>query len=203
VVGVVGEGGGFNMTTARFSPDGRLVATAGAFEFTELGTGRLKIWDWGRGVVLSRISTDAFSVDFDPSGSRIAVADLAGRAEIWDVESGTRLSVLAGNTGGINDVVFSPDGPRVATAGFDGTVRLFDASTGTQQVVLRGHRCGVQSVAFSPDGRKLASVSACDGVRIWAIDIDDLLGIARQQVKRSLTDEECRRYLHEARCPQA
>jgi WD40 repeat protein len=200
VVGVVAEGGGVNITTARFSPDGRLVAAAASLGEGEYG---LKIWDWERFDVLSRISTDASSMDFDPSGSRIATAGLTGRAEIWDVESGTRVAVLAGNSGGINDVDFSPDGSRVATAGFDGTVRLFDASTGTQKVVLRGHRCGVQSVAFSPDGRKLASVSACDGVRIWAVDIDDLLGIARQQVKRSLTEEECRQYLHEARCPQA
>jgi WD40 repeat protein len=198
VVGAVYEGGGANITTARFSPDGRLVATAASLGEGEYG---LRIWDWGRAEVLSRISTDAFSMDFDPSGSRIATAGLTGRAAIWDVESGTRLSVLAGNSGGINDVAFSPDGSRIATAGFDGTVRLFEADTGTQQLVLRGHRCGVQSVAFSPDGTKLASANECDGVRIWALDIDDLLEIARQQVTRSLTDEECRRYLHVDRCP--
>ena len=163
----------------------------------------MKIWDWERGVVVRTISADASPMDFDPSGSRIATAGQSGQAEIWDVDSGTRLAVLAGNSGGINDVTFSPDGSRVATAGSDGTVRLFEADTGAQQLVLRGHRCGVQSVAFSPDGTKLASATACDGVRIWALDIDDLLEIARQQVPgtRSLTDEECRQYLHVDRCP--
>ena len=163
----------------------------------------MRIWDWERGEVVRTISADAFSVDFDPSGSRIATAGRTGQAEIWDVDSGTRLAVLAGNSGGDQRVAFSPDGSRVATAGFDGTVRLFEADTGAQQLVLRGHRCGVQSVAFSPDGTKLASASVCDGVRIWALDIDDLLEIARQQVTRSLTDEECRQYLHVDRCPQA
>jgi hypothetical protein len=56
-------------------------------------------------------------------------------------------------------------------------------------------------VAFSPDGTKLASTS-CDGVRIWALDIDDLLEIAHQEARRSLTDEECRQYLHVERCPE-
>lgn len=191
---------GWSLFAARFSPDGRLVATA-----ARLGEGeyRLRIWDWGLGEVVRTIGADGSAVDFDPSGSRIATAGRAGQAEIWDVESGTRLAVLAGNSGGINDVAFSADGSRVATAGSDGTVRLFEADTGAQQLVLRGHRCGVQSVAFSPDGTKLASASACDGVRIWALDIDDLLEIARQQVTRSLTDEECRQYLHVDRCPQA
>jgi hypothetical protein len=41
-----------------------------------------------------------------------------------------------------------------------------------------------------------------DGMmRIWALDIDDLLQIARREVTRSLTDEECSRYLHVDRCP--
>ncbi|MGA9159268.1 MAG: BTAD domain-containing putative transcriptional regulator [Actinomycetota bacterium] len=188
----------WSLFAARFSPDGRWVATAARIPE---GRYRLTIWDWERGVVVRTISADASPVDFDPSGSRIATAGQSGGAEIWDVDSGTRLAVLAGNSGGINDVTFSPDGSRVATAGSDGTVRLFEADTGAQQLVLRGHRCGVQSVAFSPDGTKLASASACDGVRIWALDIDDLLEIARQQVTRSLTDEECRQYLHVDRCP--
>ena len=191
---------GYELLAARFSPDGRLVATAARID---VGQYRLRIWDWERGEIVRTISADAWSLDFDPSGSRIATAGRGGQAEIWDVESGTRLALLAGNSGGVNDVAFSPDGSHVATAGLDGTVRLFEADTGAQQLVLRGHRCGVYSVAFSPDGTKLASASACDGVRIWALDIDDLLEIARQQVTRSLTDEECRQYLHVDRCSQA
>ena len=39
-------------------------------------------------------------------------------------------------------------------------------------------------------------------VRIWALDIDDLLGIAGENVTRTLTDEECRQYLHLDRCAE-
>ncbi|HLA92388.1 MAG TPA: hypothetical protein VJO36_02485 [Actinomycetota bacterium] len=38
-------------------------------------------------------------------------------------------------------------------------------------------------------------------IRVWAVDIDDLLEIARRNVTRSLSEEECRQYLHLESCP--
>ena len=38
-------------------------------------------------------------------------------------------------------------------------------------------------------------------MRVWALDMDDLLEIAQENVTRSLTDAECRRYLHVEACP--
>jgi WD40 repeat protein len=77
-----------------------------------------------------------------------------------------------------------------------------------------GHDRTVNEVAFSPDGEYLATAdwggvtkivdrSGRDGVRIWALDIDDLLEIARREAGRSLTDEGCRQYLHVDECSQA
>jgi WD40 repeat protein/DNA-binding SARP family transcriptional activator len=195
VIRVLREGS--SLSEARFSPDGRLVATA-AFE-----EARVTIWDWERGEAVRTITSDISatwpSVDFDPSGSRIVAAGEDKPVVIWDVKSGARVAVLAGQSGGVTKAAFSPDGARVATAGNDGTVRLFEAATGAEQLVLGDSGCAVRGVAFSPDGSKLASTS-CDGVRVWALDIDDLLEIAREEVGRSLTDEECRQYLHVDQC---
>jgi WD40 repeat protein/tetratricopeptide (TPR) repeat protein len=192
----------FNFSDVSFSSDSHLVATA---EFDNRGRERVRIWDWARGDVLRTIDAEGPStqVDFDPSGPRVVLSGSDGLAEIWDVESGERLAVLAGPPGGVKDLAFSPDGSRVATASVDGLVRLFDADTGALRLSLRGSGCAVEGVAFSPDGSRLASTSWCDGVRIWALDIDDLLEIARREAGRSLTDEECRRYLRVDECPQA
>jgi WD40 repeat protein/DNA-binding SARP family transcriptional activator/class 3 adenylate cyclase len=199
VVRVLREGSGSTLTEARFSPDGRLVATA-AF-----GGAGVTIWDWERGEAVRTITSDISvnwpSVDFDSSGSRIVTAGEDKPVVIWDVKSGARVAVLAGQSGSVTKASFSPDGARVATAGNDGTVRLFEAATGAEQLVLGGSGCAVRGVDFSPDGSRLASTS-CDGVRVWALDIDDLLEIAHREVGRSLTDEECRQYLHVAQCPR-
>jgi WD40 repeat protein len=82
-------------------------------------------------------------------------------------------------------------------------VRVFDAGSGAVVQVLRFRGAAeVDKVVFSPDGSMLAS-SSSDGTRVWALDIDDLLDIARQNVTRSLSDEECRQYLHVAACSDA
>lgn len=136
----------------------------------------------------------------DPRGPRVATI-VGGRAEIRDLESGRRIAELAGPSGDISALAFSPDGSVVATGHQDGTVRLFDADTGSQRLALPGNACAVSDLSFSPDGTGLASVSGCDGVRISALDIDDLLRIARQNVTRPLTDQECLQYLHLESCP--
>ncbi|MCI0633156.1 MAG: hypothetical protein L0206_04465 [Actinobacteria bacterium] len=144
---------------------------------------------------------DTFLAVFDPTGTRIATNGRNGVPRIWDVETGRSVVVLAAPSGAIWDIAFSPDGSRVATAGSDGIVRLFDATSGEQVLALRGHERVVARLAFSPDGSMLASLSVDGTVRVWALELDDLLEIARQQVTRTLTDEECRQYLHLEACP--
>jgi WD40 repeat protein/DNA-binding SARP family transcriptional activator len=212
VIRVLKDQAGDCLGSARFSPDGSQVATAGFPCSDEARSEHVRIWDWRSGNVIRTIKAGGdvrlepieaglfVRLDFDPAGSRIVTQGRQGREEIWDVAAGRRVAVAAGQSGGF-DVAFSPDGSLVATGLAGGHVRLFDADTGAELLVLPGNACGVYDVAFSKDGTKLASTSDCDGVRIWAMDIDDLLRIARENVTRSLTEEECRQYLHLQACP--
>ncbi|MGH6691965.1 MAG: WD40 repeat domain-containing protein, partial [Gammaproteobacteria bacterium] len=190
-----------------FSPDGRLLATSreplGAFDAKILA---VRIWDWERGEVVRTIQAKGpVAVVFDPTGSRIATTrSRESLADVWDVETGQNLATLAGHTGYLwEEVAFSPDGSVIATGSTDGTVRLWDAESGSQTMVLRGHKGPVGSVVFSPDGNKVASVSGDGTVRVWAVDLDDLIEIAKDELTRALTDEECGQYLHVDRCAQA
>ena len=46
------------------------------------------------------------------------------------------------------------------------------------------------------------AAQGCAGVRVFVLDIDELLAIARANVTRSFTADECRQYLH-GECPPA
>ena len=183
-----------------FSPDGRWIATA-------VGSGvspsafHVSLWDWRADRVDRTIDgIGSTTVEFDPTGSRLAVGLFDGFVEVFNVADLERVDRFAAHSGAVGDLVFSSDGERIATSGEDATARLFDAATGEQQLVLRGHEYLVTGVAFSPDGTRLVSAAPDGVVRVWALDLDELIEIARERVTRELSDDECRQYLHVEAC---
>lgn len=195
---------GNGLADPAFSPDGSTVAVVQFSNDRQIPDNQLLLWDWRADTTQSWDVGTGTGPVFSPDGTRLAIRNIAGPAEVWDVDSGERLLTLEGHTAGVLEVAYSPDGELVATASFDGTARLWDADTADPVLRLPRLPGEVSTVAFSPDGTRLATHSLVEGVvRVWTLDPDELVAIAADSVARDLTPAECQEYLAAASCPPA
>jgi WD40 repeat protein len=68
---------------------------------------------------------------------------------------------------------------------------------------LTGHDDTVSGLAFTSDVKRIATVAMDGTVRVWALDLDDLMEIAESRLTRGFTEDECRAFLQGVDCPNA
>ncbi|MDQ7808647.1 hypothetical protein Q5425_33355 [Amycolatopsis sp. A133] len=149
-----------------YSPDGRLLASAGADR-------TVRIWPvtgGGPPLVLRADDGTVETVAFSPDGKRIASGHSGSDTiRVWNTVEGDGEDplLLHGHQGPVWSVAFSPDGRRLLSGSGDGTLRLWDPAYPGNPEVLDGHRGAAWSVAVSADGTTIASGGADHAVRVW------------------------------------
>jgi WD40 repeat protein len=134
-------------------------------------------------------------------GTVVLTGGRDGATRAWSATTAEALDTpLLVGSGTVRGIAYSPDGQRIATASDDGTVRLWDANTGERLMRWPAHGGGATDVSFSGDGRFLVSSGADGTIRVYLAQVDDLIDLARSRVARTLTDDECRRFLHVEAC---
>jgi WD40 repeat protein/basic membrane lipoprotein Med (substrate-binding protein (PBP1-ABC) superfamily) len=179
-----------------FSPDGVLLTAT-------TRTGMVEMWNTQTEEALSPImASEGWITDiaFSPDGEDLTLASDDATASIYRIEDQEFLITLRGHSAPVSAVTYSPDGRWIATASQDGSARLWDADSGKELLLLRPESgVGLVDVVFSPDGKMLAT-SGDDAVRVFLLEIDNLVDLAKSRLSRDFTSQECQRFLSGEHC---
>ena len=171
-----------------FSPDGKMLASAGA-------EGRTLLWEVATGKRLKTLlghANEVNAVAFSPDGALLASASVDSTVILWNITTGRQIRTLAGHQGSVRSVAFSANGQKLVSAGEDTRILVWDPATGLLKNQLPGPPAAINALAFGPDGNLHAAsenseVSEFDkdtGTKVQTIVVPDSSSVP-PQVNRS------------------
>lgn len=147
--------------TAKFSPDGKQLATAGNDRKLLLWTGGR----WDRPTIQQRHPEAIIECAFSNNGEKLATVGFERTLRIYDTKTGRSLQQLNCACPDNHAVAFSADDRLIAAAGRCGNIRVWDVESGKTTAQFKAHKKRIRSLAFSADG-KIVSASDDQTVRI-------------------------------------
>ncbi len=149
-----------------YSPDGKLLAAALKDKIVLIDPIRGEEMFVLNGLVEGAPNNEAVHISFSPDSRYLAIANMNGTPQIWDLSTRAALFSLVGHAGPCDGIAYSPDGTLLATSDDTGMVKIWEAANGKEKLTL-AHSGNVHSVAFNQDGTRLASASEDGTIKVW------------------------------------
>jgi WD40 repeat protein len=201
----------------RASGDGKIVASVADDMIC-------KLWDAGSGKLLHELRGHAektpngfgsmlFNCAFSADGKQIATADKIGKAIVWDVASGKKVTEVEApimytwdpvqrlhSIGGMRSVAFSPDGKTLAVGGTGkignidhleakARIELFDISTSKRLAEYTSDKQGLANyLEFTSDGKWLLVAGGAG---------EGFLAILDSAAKKAIKSEKAPMHVHD------
>jgi eukaryotic-like serine/threonine-protein kinase len=150
-----------------FSPNGKLLATAGASAVLEELAA--KIWDTATHKLLAKPSGHTelvLDVAFTPDGEILLTCGADDSIKFWDTTTWKEIPPSLGQKEYVSALALSPNGRRLATACSDRTMKLWNVATRREIASLKLGLYGFY-ITFSPDGQTLAVQDGGGLLRVW------------------------------------
>lgn len=160
---VVQRGHSFEINSVTFSPDGKILASAGGRDMT------IKLWDVEtRQLIRSLVGhTDQVgSVIFSSNGKTLFSTSADNTVKVWSVENGQIIKSI--EKVGFS-VQFFSDGRKLAYQTDNNKIKIWNFETG-QQIMSVENSSKINSIAFSPNGKILAFGNSDETISLWNIE---------------------------------
>jgi WD40 repeat protein len=164
----------YDVTGLAFSPNGRLLASAGGLWWGNGGQDEVKLWDVTTGTMARALQSGhpgvaGRSATFSRDGRFLAAVTGWSKVTVWEAATGREVLTIDTHGQDVRAVAFTPGGRRLASGDRDGVIKLWDTATGQELLTLSppGHMGRVNALAFSRDGSYLAAGSNDGTVRVF------------------------------------